>query len=189
MRLRPKTYNRQSRSGFTLIEAVVATAVFAFVVSSVMGVYLSTFQIDRKTRAQRAITQNARFILEYLAKEIRNGNIDYASYPSGIVPADPDLYVQNQFNEDERFYLDGQTMVLYKNGSATSLSTSGVRVTKLKFLISPLGDPYTADKNYNEQPHVTVIMELTSNYGNNPADVATLNFEDTFATRTYPSRE
>ena len=49
--------------GFTLIEAIVATALFAFVVSSIAGVYLSTFQLDRRTRAQRAVSQNARYIM------------------------------------------------------------------------------------------------------------------------------
>ena len=182
------TRNKQQK-GFTLIEAVVATAVFAFVVSSVIGVYLSTFRLDRKTRAQRAVTQNARFILEYLAKEVRNGTINYPSYPSGIVPSNPDLYVENQANELEKFFLNNQNMQLTKNGSTTNLNSSGVKVTNLKFYISPTGDPYTVAKTYNQQPRVTVVMELTSNYGTKAGETVKLNFQDTFTVRVYPSRQ
>ncbi len=178
-----------SQKGFTLIEAVVATAVFAFVVSSVIGVYLSTFQLDRKTRAQRAVTQNARFILEFLAKEVRNGTINYPSYPGGLIPANPDLYVENQANELERFFLNGQDVQLTKNGATTNLNSSGVKVTNMKFYIAPAGDPFTATKTYNNQPYATVVLELTSNYGNRPGETVKLNFQETFVTRNYPSRQ
>ncbi len=173
------------------MEAVVATAIFAFVISSVIGVYLSTFQLDKKTRAQRAVTQNARFILEYLAKEVRNGTINYSSYGGAVpAPSTTNLYLMNQFNELERFYLDTTNVLLSKDGgAATNLNTSAVKVTKLKFMISPVGDPYTPAKTYNEQPHVTVILELTSNYGTRPNDIVKLNFQDTYATRSYPSRQ
>lgn len=177
------------KRGFTLIEAVVATAVFAFVVSSIIAVYLSTFRIDRKTRAQRAVTQNARFITEFLAKEVQNGMINYASYPGGIVPANPSLYVQNQANELEQFYLNETNIVLSKGGSSTNLNSAGVKVTRLNFLIAPTRDPYTPAKAANQQPHVTVILQLTSNYGNNAAETAKLDLQNTYSTRSYPSRQ
>ena len=106
-RLKSKIYNLKfkicnSQKGFTLLEAVVATAVFAFVISSVAGVYLNVLKLDRKSRAERTVYENSRFIMEFLAKEVRNGSIDHASY-GGTVPANPDLYIHNQANEIERF--------------------------------------------------------------------------------------
>lgn len=188
MNLKPKTYNLKPDSGFTLIEAVVSTAVFAFVIVSILGVYMSTIQLDRKGRSQRAVSQNARYIMEFLAKEIRNGKINYASYPSGIVPANPDLYLENQSNIIERLYLSGTNMVLDKGGATTNMNSVSVKVTTLKFYIKPAGDPYTPAKTYNEQPHVTVVLGLTSNFGNNPKDIIVLNLQDTFAVRNYPPR-
>ncbi len=177
-----------SEKGFTLVEAVVATAVFAFVISSIIGVYLSVLKLDRKARAQRAVYDNSRFIMEFLSKEIRNGSIDYASY-GGTVPANPDLYVKNQSNEIERFFLSGTNMSLTKNAATTNLNSGGVQVTKLTFLIAPTVNPYTTAKLANEQPHVTVLLELTSNYGINSSDQAKINVQDTFAMRIYPSRQ
>ncbi|OGE87572.1 MAG: hypothetical protein A3J07_05030 [Candidatus Doudnabacteria bacterium RIFCSPLOWO2_02_FULL_49_13] len=179
----------KSQKGFTLIESVVATAVFAFVVSSILGVYVATTQLDRKSRASRAVTQNARFILEYLAKEVRNGNIDYASYPGGNAAGTADLYVEDQANLIEHFYLSGTNLILDKNGAVTNLNSAAVEVTKLQFLVAPVGDPYTIAKTHNEQPHVTVVLELTSNYGQQEASTIKLNLQGTFTTRGYLSRQ
>jgi len=176
-----------SNQGFTLIEAVVATALFAFVVSSIIGVYISTIQLDRKTRALRTVAQNARFISEYLAKEVRNGTIDYGSYSGGLVSGANDLYLEDQTNTIEHIYLNGTDLFLDKNGVSTNLNTATTQITNLKFYVSPIGDPYTSTKNYNEQPHVTMLLEVTSNYGTNNS--AKIDLEDTYTTRTYPARQ
>ena len=177
----------KSQNGFTLIEAIVATSLFAFVISSVIGVYIATTQLDRKARSSRAVSQNARFILEHLAKEIRNGMIYYPGYPGGI--ANTTLSLQNQANEVEYYYISGTNLILEKNGATTNLNSAAVKVTKLNFLIAPAGNPYTTARTYNEQPRVTIILELTSNYGSATTDVVKLNLQDTFTTRSYPSRQ
>lgn len=172
--------------GFTLIEAIVATAVFAFVIVSVMGVFIATISLDAKTRAQRAVTQNARFIMEYLAKEVRNGTIYYSGYPGGT--ADSTLYVINQSDEIEHFYLSGTDLKLDK-GSSTNLNTATVRVTKLSFLVYPPENPLTSAKTYDVQPSVTVILELSSNYGNKAGETSIINLQSTFTSRDYTSRQ
>jgi prepilin-type N-terminal cleavage/methylation domain-containing protein len=181
-----------SQSGFTLIEALVATALFSVVVGSIMGVYLSTFQLDRRTRAERSINQNARYILEFLAKEVHNGSISYSSYPGGLIGASQDLWITNQALETEQFRLTGTDLVLTKGASSTNMNSAGVRVTNLHFYIAPDGDPYTASSvanGLNVQPHVTVVLELTSNYGDKPGDMAKFNYQNTFSTRVYTSRQ
>jgi prepilin-type N-terminal cleavage/methylation domain-containing protein len=189
MKLQPKTYNLQPQRGFTLIESVVATGIFAFVIVATMGVYLSTIQLDRKSRAQRAVAQNGRFIMEYLAKEVRNGSINYASYPGGLASGTNDLYLENQSNVIEHLFLNGTNMVLNKDGSDTNLNSSSVQVTKLKFYIQPIGDPLTTAKNYNEQPRVTIVLELSSNSGTAAKEIVKLNLQGTFTGRVYPSRQ
>ncbi|HTL39636.1 MAG TPA: prepilin-type N-terminal cleavage/methylation domain-containing protein [Methylomirabilota bacterium] len=179
----------KSGAGFTLIEAIVATAVFAIVVSSIIGVYLSTFQLDRKTRAQRAVSDNARFIMEFLGKEVRNGTIDYTGANS-CVNSDTVLCVVNQALEPEKFSYDGTAnLVLTKSPNFSNLNSGGIKITAIHFFVSPAGDPYTAAKTYNEQPYVTVALTLSSNYGNKTGETATLNLESTYVTRSYPSRE
>ena len=191
---------KNSQAAFTLIEAVVATSVFAFVIVSILGVYLSTLQLDRKFRAQRVVAENARFIMSFLAKEVRNGSISYASYASypggltentcfsGLGPCQ-DLYIQNQSNVVERIFFNGTDLVLTKNGASTNLNSAAVRVTNARFAIQPRGDPYTFAKTYNEQPHVTIVLQLTSSFGAGGPDTAVFDLETTFTTRDYPPRQ
>lgn len=185
--------NRSStnQKGFTLIEAIVSTTVFAFLVSSVLGVYIATTRLDARTRAQRAVTQNARYILEYMAKEVRNGTISYTSYPSNTTVGRTDLYVTNQEGFLERIYYDGtQNIVLDKSGvGTTNLNSTGVRVTRAEFLVSPTVDPLTPAKLSNLQPTVTVILNISANYGGRPEDIVNLPLQTTFTARNYPSRE
>jgi Tfp pilus assembly protein PilE len=180
---------RNQESGFTLIEAVVSSAVFAFVVVSVLGVYTATLRLDSKTRAERAVQENARFIMEYFAKLVRNGSIDYASYPGDNASnTTTDLWVLNQANELEHVYLEGTDLKLEKS-STTNLNSSGVKITKAQLLVSPSLNPLTSAKLSNQQPSLTIFLEITSNYGEKPGDISVLNIQSTFASREYPSRE
>lgn len=179
----------RDHKGFTLIEAVVATAVFAFVIVSVLGVYLATLQLDSRTRAQRAVTQNARFIMEYLAKEVRNGRVDYGAYSGGNASNINELFIRNQLDESERIFISNQNLILAKGGDSTNLNSSEVKVSDVKFIVSPLVEPYTPAKNANVQPHVTVIMKLSANLGNRQQDQSAINLQSTFSTRYYPQRQ
>src|SRR5438105_3009862 len=70
--------NKKSQQGFTLIEALVATFIFAIVITAVMDIYNSTLKTNRRTDSIRLAAENVRYITEFLSKEIRNGRVDYA---------------------------------------------------------------------------------------------------------------
>jgi Tfp pilus assembly protein PilE len=184
---------RNSSKGFTLIEAVVSTAVFSMVIVSVLGVYASVLKLDRRTRTERAVQQNARFILEYFSKDIRNGTIDYSKYPGANANnSSTSLWVINQANENESFFLSGTDLKLQKNVGGTDVTTnlnsSDVKVTRASFLLSPPQDPLTVAKTYNQQPSVTIILELTSS-SFSPGEGSKINLQTTLTSRAYPSRE
>lgn len=185
----------KKQRGFTLIEAVVSAGVFAVVITSALGVYMSTLQLDSKTKAERVVQQNARFIMEYLGKEIRNGSLDYPAFAAaGITNIGADtsnIFLINQSLENERIYLNGTNLSLVKTAGTTTLNSSGVRVTKFLVYVSPSTNPFQSLSSNppNVQPSVTVVMELTSNYGNRGANKAVINVQSTFAVRQYPSRD
>ncbi len=187
---------RHSSDGFTLIEAVVSAAVFALVMSSVIGVYLAVANIDAKTRAERGVQQNARFIMDFLGKEIRNGGINYAAYPSSTVPYTAggyatELRVINQSNEAETITCSGTNLTLTKTSGTTNLNSPGVSVSRCAFYISPSTSPFRslASNPPDQQPFVTMVLQLSSAYGNRTVDYTLINLESTFATREYPARE
>jgi Tfp pilus assembly protein PilE len=183
-------HTRYNKQGFTIIEAIVATAVFAFVVTSIMGVYESTLRLDTRTRAQRNVIQNSQFIMQFLEKEITNGHIDYAKTPCGPnAGANHDLYIINQEGEAEHMYLSGTDLLLCKNGTITDLNSSTIQISSLGLYVSPATDPLTnsaISNGPNLQPHVTVSLEVQSVA---TRDRSTLNLQSTFSELYYPSRQ
>jgi prepilin-type N-terminal cleavage/methylation domain-containing protein len=185
------------QKGFTLMEAIVSVAIFAFVMVSAMAVYLTALQIDSKTRAERAVQQNVRFITEFLGKEIRNGSIDYPAY-GGTITYNSSGYTNvvhmvNQLNEHESVTCDptNSNLILSKAAGATNLNSARVRVTRCAFYVAPATDPFkpVSDSPPNEQPFVTVVLQLEADYGGGQGDGAVMNLQTTFAVRDYSARE
>lgn len=184
------------QKGFTLVEAVVATSLFVFVVSSILGVYIAALHLDRKSRAQRAVVRNSQYILDFMAKEIRNGRIDYAAYPGGNPSEANDIRIINQAGDAEIFALSASCdftvqcdLTLTKNGVTTNLNSSDVRISAFDFFISPDVDPLTPAKLEDRQPFVTLGFELTSNSGNSPSEQKKMSVQTTIVERYYPSRQ
>ncbi len=161
---------RNHQRGFTLVEAVVATGLFAVTMSSMIGVYLSTVKINRRTDLIRTASENARYITEYLAREIKNGQIAY--YPPVNAPCSTSLAASSQTlalvnvdNDRLCFYLGdnfgsvsstGTNLWLIKNNLASVKVNSGnVRVNNLVFYVSPDYNPYTSGSTI--QPRVTIV--------------------------------
>ncbi len=65
------------RAGFTLMEIVVATSIFATVSIALFSLFDYTLKINRRSEALRQATQGMRNFVELLVKEVRNGQIDY----------------------------------------------------------------------------------------------------------------
>jgi prepilin-type N-terminal cleavage/methylation domain-containing protein len=67
----------KEQSGFTLMEIVVATTIFAVVVAALMSMFNYTLKINRRGEALRQASQSMRDLVEFITKEVRNGAIDY----------------------------------------------------------------------------------------------------------------
>ena len=71
----------KSGAGFTLVEIVVATGIFAIVAVAMMALFNYTLKINRRAEALRQATQGIRNFTEYIVKIVRNGKIDYGVRP------------------------------------------------------------------------------------------------------------
>lgn len=67
----------EAAAGFTLMEVVVSVTIFAGTVTMMLSLFNTTLKIYRKIEAQRQISQSMRTTMEFLVKEIRNGQVDY----------------------------------------------------------------------------------------------------------------
>jgi len=160
----------ENQQGFTLVEALVATALFVVVMASVVGTYLYTVKINRRTDVIRTANENARFIVEFITKEVRNGQIDYTGPVAtgcSLIPGNgSSLALVNVDGDHECFAVSGNNLLFTKQvGGATGtllpavqLNDAKTQVKNLKFYISPAVDVYTTSTT--TQPTVTIIGSL-----------------------------
>jgi prepilin-type N-terminal cleavage/methylation domain-containing protein len=72
-----ETQSVKSGAGFTLMEIMVATVIFALVAVSLLSLFNFVLKINRRGEALRQAAQDSQNFVEYLVKEIRNGQVDY----------------------------------------------------------------------------------------------------------------
>ncbi|HXK37646.1 MAG TPA: type II secretion system protein [Candidatus Paceibacterota bacterium] len=159
--------------GFTLIEIIVATAIFTMVVTIAVGALTSLNNTSREARAMRVVMDNANSAMDAIARTIRMGiRFDCgANFPGDASDGrQSDCTYQSGGSSKLRFYGPGglsssmQEQQFRFNATSSSvermLANSGtwermtapeVEVTSLKFYVR--GAPLDLD-----QPIVTMIM-------------------------------
>lgn len=195
--------HRQSETGFTLMEIMVATSVFVVVLTMMLTLFSYTIRINRRVEALRQVTQSTRNFTEFLVREIRNGTIDYTgtiddkNCPSASPQYDPTanqtLALVNRNGDRECFYLDGEALRVTRiavNGQTVSeqVTPPNVKIERdtFRFHVRPVSDPRaTVDGEYSgTQPFVAILMSLSIRI--NPTDpVLVLPYQTTVSTDTY----
>lgn len=191
---------KQSEQGFTLIEALIATFLFTIVIASVIGIYLTTLKVNRHSNAVRLASENARYISEYLSKEIRNGRIDY-DYPisvcQGLYPNGSAYYTELRILNVDNEHLCFTTHQDPSNSSLTDLyfySTSypagqrvndvGTQVKNFQVFLSPNFNPYTSSPaGTSVEPKVTITgtVEAVAD----PQNIVDLPFQTSISIPAY----
>jgi len=202
-----------SRSGFTLIEALVAAALFATFMVAVTSAFIYTTKLSRRTNAIRMANDNARYITEFLSKEIRNGRINYGDNTSlgpcnysTMTASDHLLYITNVNGNAECFYLGDTNGVvsatgpvlwlkIQPGGSLTQYSSNinqipsgsnGVtnEIISLHFIIQPAQNvAIQSSDSSHQQPQVIIEGTLVSSQ--DPQDVITVPFQTTVSIPEY----
>ena len=72
---RRMTKTRNCSAGFTLIEMVITILVFSILVVTIVGIFIQAVRIERRAVLAQQIQENATYVLESMAKEIRVSEI------------------------------------------------------------------------------------------------------------------
>jgi len=165
---------------FTLVELLVAMTIFIAVISVVVVIFTRALEVQRRTFALQDVQDNARYVLEAIAREIRMA--DVVTGEGGY----EELDIINYKGEEVKFkwFLDeAQKQLKVKRGDEpyNSLTSEDVELTNLQFYVRKCT---TAEPIIDIQPRVTISMSLRS--ANPHYQEATETYlETTISTRIY----
>ncbi len=173
----------RTQRGFTIIEVLMASAVFAFVMIGVTQLYSNSLELQRRATGYQKIQENALFVLESIAREVRVSTIT-----SGNTDCNPPdistrtITLEHPVNGTVTYTYERVSDVGIitrisdiKGGSAEPITSSDVDVTNFAFCVSGSG----VDQ---EQIRVTMPITLQASAGK-PGDVVSVSLQSTIVSR------
>jgi len=157
-----------SNAGFTLTEILVVALIFSLIVIIFSSTFLSSSWLQKKAFNIQQVVENASYVLESMAKEIRVSKI---SGPDTNCPSSPagSLTIDHPVNGRITYSLSGGAVhrsVKVQDSSVDSIiSSDNVEFTRLQFCIlgTAIGD--------GKQPRVIIQASITSKSAIQPSRI------------------
>ena len=154
--------------GVSLIEMLVAVAVFAITVGAISGIFISAIRSQRRILATQELLDQTSYVLEYMGRALRMARKD-----SGLVclisaknyevseAGDSIRFLKFDYGTNSdicyHFYLSNYQIYESKGEAAgVPLTSDKISVNSLRFNLS--GD--TIGESPNLQPRVTIFSEI-----------------------------
>lgn len=157
----------KKNKGYTMIELLVALSIFVIVVVVVLGLFSTAIKGQRKVISQQNVQENARFLLEFMAKEIRMSTITSGNGTSGsltLIRSDGDSVTYS--------VVSGK---IYRNSG--QVSSDEVMVIG-NFYVEGVG----AGISDNQQPKVVIALEVQG-VGTKAEEQSKINIQTTLSQR------
>jgi len=144
--------------GFTLIEMIVAVALFTVVVVVSTGALMTIIDANRKARSLQTVMDNLNFAMESMARNLRTGYSYECGGIAGNCPNGENSIVFTDQNGDSVEYefseLSGLgSITISKNGAmAKSITSPEVDIDSMLFYVTGL------DAGDSRQPLVTISI-------------------------------
>ncbi len=145
--------------GFSLLEVIVATAIFSVAVSSISAVFVVAVRTQRNVLGQQDLIDNTRYALEHMSRQIRMarrdetgvcvGQADYTFTAGGNSLTFID-YRGDCLNYDTT---GGRIRMTLNQGTPVDLTSDDIRVNILDFEVD--GE----DAYDTKQPRVTIYLD------------------------------
>lgn len=165
---------KNKKTGFSLIEVLVATTVFVLVVSVAAGLFVHTLQSQRKVLAYQELFDQTSYIMEYMTRSIRMAKKQRTTIDPPITCIDPigrnyqliGLEGRHlRFIRWDHLVVPGGAFICYefrlnverievsrdRGTSWTFLTSDRLRILNLRFIVE--GD------NPGLQPRITILLE------------------------------
>jgi type II secretory pathway pseudopilin PulG len=149
--------NVKCRSGFTVIEMIIATALFVTVIGVVSGLFVQALKTQRIAQGLMAVNSNVSFAIEQLSREVRTG-FNFCPTSDEDTCTSEKFIFTNAKNEKIVYALGVDRLMRSVNGAPFEPITGDeVKIDQLNFLVT--GE--RADDDL--QPLLTMSMAVSSN--------------------------
>jgi prepilin-type N-terminal cleavage/methylation domain-containing protein len=160
-----------SSKGFSLVELLVAIAIFVVVLTFSMGSLLSVLDAGRKARSLKSVMTNLNFTLEIMSREIKFGNSYRCGIASSFPPAPLNCTGQSTPGTAISFVSSEGQNIIYRinsTGNGIEKSTNGgtsylavtapeVTVQDLRFYVFN-SQPESGPSPDGAQPRVVMVV-------------------------------
>lgn len=172
---------KNNKSGFTLVEVVVALGIFAIATTYSVSIFVQSNQAQKRTANEQRLQSDARYVVEVMAREVRLGHLDYAYYAGqGINLANMPLTQDNAilavrdvdnnqllFRRAESAQAGRYAVQVFSGGLWLDITPEDLNVVRLSFYVSPVSDPLVwsdalVDYSSDQQPLVTIVLATES---------------------------
>lgn len=149
------------QKGFTLIEIMVALAVFVFVVAGVSGLFVYSLKLQRSAIAYQQLLDQTSYLMEYMSKAVRMAKKDIGGSCTDIpklnyVFSGNCLKFVNYKDGCQEFCLSGGRIINENNAYLT-----GPELTVNNFNVVLSGET----QNDDLQPKVTIFLDISGPEG------------------------
>lgn len=158
--------------GLTLIELVVAVAVFSLVALSALGVFALGLKKQRQGLTTQIVQENIHYVLEMMAKEIRMSHIKGTTTQNSL---DIEAVKPEGIEAISYTLSNGRIMRRDDQGNDRPITSSEINVSNLKFYVNGIIDPPSL---------ITITMTLEGK-GAKPEEKVKMNLQTTLSTRDF----
>ena len=187
-----KMISMEGEKGFTLIEMIVAVALFAVVMLVSVGTLLALVGANRKAQGLQSVMNNLNVALDGMVRSIRMGSVYHCGGSPYTTPRDceeDDVLAFKSFGGDTWIYWYGEDENgigrLYKSetgsiGDGIAITAPGVEIDSLKFYV--IGTTRGVADAANAQPKVVIVIKGTAG-GENTRTSTTFSIQATAVQR------
>ncbi len=172
---------KKKNKGLTMLELLVAIAIFVIVITLVVTLFLSTLKGYKKNLALQNIQNNARFLLDFITKELRMSKINNPNGASSYLsitrndPTDPSVSLNITY-----FFSENDLVRSISDGPTGPINSDEV-ITSGRFYVLGIG-------NDNIQPRVTIVLKV-ENKGVRAEEKASITLQATLSQREVETAE
>lgn len=175
--------------GFTLVEILVAMAIFLIIVSATVGIFTSALKGQRKALTTQEILNQTSYSLEYIGRAIRMAQKE-ASAPTclsqnglnfELTRGGQGIKFRDYGGVCREFFLEGGQLKQLKSGAVENLTSNNFEITF--FNLNLLGESELDDL----QPRVIVAFTIKGK-GQKPEEKTEMKIQTTISQRNIDTR-